>query len=79
MTSRTALRGASLHLSTRMRAVHVIADAKFLYGFDLFVLFIQTGAWNALLEEADESVFVGIIEQFVNLWPIHPFAFALFA
>jgi hypothetical protein len=62
MASRTALCAAALHLSVGVRAIEVVAYAKFRDGFHFLVLFIQTGAWNTLAEKAHKCVLIGIIE-----------------
>ena len=56
--STTALRQTALRLSTRQRAPSVAAEAKLWYGLDHFVLFIQTGTMNTLLQETDQCMHV---------------------
>jgi len=62
MASRTALHGASLYLPFRVATYQVAAHSKLCDGFHFFVLVIQTRASDTLAEEANKSVFIGIIE-----------------
>ncbi len=54
-----------------MRTVDVVTESKLLHGFDLFILFIQAGASDALLEEANECVLIRVEKQLIYLGPVH--------